>query len=76
VVDRNGKPIGEYFERAPPAGPVRRDPQHVIDAFVSAEDQAFFEHKGIDFTGILRARGRTCSRAARSRARARSRSRW
>jgi penicillin-binding protein 1A len=55
VVDRNGKPIGEYFDERRRLVPFTDIPKHVIDAFVSAEDQAFFEHKGIDFTGILRA---------------------
>ena len=30
-------------------------PQIVIDAFLSAEDDSFFEHKGIDYLGIARA---------------------
>jgi penicillin-binding protein 1A len=30
-------------------------PQHVIDAFIAAEDQRFFVHPGIDYRGILRA---------------------
>ena len=41
---------------APPAG--RRSPRSRATwstAFVSAEDRTFFEHKGIDFTSILRA---------------------
>jgi penicillin-binding protein 1A len=55
VVDRNGRPIGEFFEERRRLVAFADIPQHVIDAFVSAEDQAFFEHKGIDFTGIARA---------------------
>jgi penicillin-binding protein 1A len=55
VVDRNGRPIGEFFEERRRLVAFADVPQHVIDAFVSAEDQAFFEHKGIDFTGIARA---------------------
>jgi len=55
VVDRNGRPIGEFFEERRRLVAFADIPQHVVDAFVSAEDQAFFEHKGIDFTGILRA---------------------
>jgi penicillin-binding protein 1A len=55
VVDRNGKPIGEYFEERRRLVQFSEIPPHVIDAFVSAEDRTFFEHKGIDFTSILRA---------------------
>jgi penicillin-binding protein 1A len=55
VVDRSGRPIGEYFEERRRLVSFAEIPKHAIDAFVSAEDQAFFEHKGIDFTGIVRA---------------------
>ena len=30
-------------------------PQRVIDAFLSAEDDKFFEHKGVDYWGLSRA---------------------
>lgn len=30
-------------------------PQRVIDAFLSAEDDKFFEHKGVDYWGVTRA---------------------
>jgi penicillin-binding protein 1A len=55
VVDRNGRAIGEYFEERRRLIAFSEIPKLVIDAFVSAEDQTFFEHKGIDFTGIARA---------------------
>src|SRR5213593_4218173 len=55
VVDRNGKPIGGYFGQRRRLVQFSEIPPHVIDAFVSAEDRTFFEHKGIDFTSILRA---------------------
>ena len=34
--------------------PYESIPTHVIDAFVAAEDKKFFEHKGLDYVGILR----------------------
>src|SRR4030095_3758802 len=43
VVDRNGRAIGEYFEERRRLVPFAEIPKLVIDAFVSAEDQAFFE---------------------------------
>src|SRR5688572_2121870 len=55
VLDRNGKPIGEYFQQRRRLVPFSDIPVHVVDAFVSAEDRTFFEHQGIDFTSILRA---------------------
>jgi len=35
--------------------PIKAIPPHVIDAFLSAEDQNFYRHKGVDFYGIARA---------------------
>ncbi|MDD5586162.1 MAG: penicillin-binding protein 1A [Alphaproteobacteria bacterium] len=35
--------------------PIKTIPPHVIDAFVSAEDQNFHQHQGVDFMGIARA---------------------
>jgi penicillin-binding protein 1A len=55
VVDRNGQPVGEFFEERRRLVPLADVPKHVVDAFVSAEDRTFFEHGGIDFTSIARA---------------------
>ena len=35
--------------------PIEAIPDHVIQAFVSAEDQHFYDHGGVDLTGIARA---------------------
>jgi penicillin-binding protein 1A len=35
--------------------PIRSIPKHVIDAFIAAEDQNFYKHRGVDYTGIARA---------------------
>lgn len=35
--------------------PLATIPQHVVNAFISAEDKNFFEHSGIDFIGLIRA---------------------
>jgi penicillin-binding protein 1A len=35
--------------------PVDRIPRKLIQAFVAAEDSNFFQHKGIDYFGIVRA---------------------
>ncbi|WP_323721936.1 penicillin-binding protein 1A [Candidatus Fokinia crypta] len=55
VYDVAGNIIGE--QSAEYRIPVSFDdiPKIVIDAFLAAEDKSFFEHNGIDFTGIVRA---------------------
>ncbi len=55
VLDRNGAPIGVFFNERRELTPLEAVPGHVIDAFVASEDSAFFEHQGIDFQSILRA---------------------
>jgi len=35
--------------------PIEEIPEHTVQAFISAEDEAFYEHEGIDYTSILRA---------------------
>jgi penicillin-binding protein 1A len=35
--------------------PYERIPKQLVNAFVAAEDSEFFQHKGVDFKGILRA---------------------
>src|SRR5688572_30067349 len=33
---------------------IQQIPDHVINAFIAAEDHAFFSHKGVSFKGIVR----------------------
>src|SRR5688500_17071769 len=47
VVDRTGHPIGEFFEERRRIVSFDEVPEHVVAAFVSAEDSNFFEHEGI-----------------------------
>jgi len=55
VFDRNGKLIAEFAEERRRPVQIDRIPELTRLAFVAAEDGAFFEHKGLDYTGILRA---------------------
>jgi penicillin-binding protein 1A len=55
VLSRDGQLIGEIFEERRTVVPRSRIPQVVINAFVDAEDAQFFEHKGLDYWGMLRA---------------------
>lgn len=51
----DGRLMQEYAVESRIFVPVEEIPKRVIDAFVSAEDQAFYEHHGIDFVGLVRA---------------------
>jgi penicillin-binding protein 1A len=55
VLDRKGRPIGEFFVEKRRLVQIDEIPRHVQLAFVAAEDKSFFEHKGLDYSGILRA---------------------
>ena len=47
--------IGEYFEERREIVPLERMPIALIQAFLAAEDERFFEHDGVDAKGVLRA---------------------
>lgn len=55
IYSRDGRLIEEVGERRRELIDYEDLPQHVIDAFIAAEDRRFFEHPGIDYQGILRA---------------------
>lgn len=55
VLDHEGRPIGEFFVERRQLTPLDEVPDHVVRAFIAAEDSAFFEHSGIDIASILRA---------------------
>ena len=55
VYTRDGKLIGEFGAQR--RDPLRFDqlPPRVIEAFLAAEDDRFFEHPGVDWQGLVRA---------------------
>jgi penicillin-binding protein 1A len=55
VLDRHGTAIGEFSEFRRRLVPLEQVPQHVIQAFLAAEDDAFYEHSGVDYVSIARA---------------------
>ncbi|MBI2058781.1 MAG: PBP1A family penicillin-binding protein [Nitrospirae bacterium] len=55
---RDNSVIAEFFSEKRYIVPLESVPKHVMDAFVAAEDQHFYKHKGIDYWGIARALGR------------------
>lgn len=55
VYSADGEPIGEFFLEKRVPVPYERVPEHVRQAFISAEDARFWEHPGFDLVGIARA---------------------
>ena len=55
VLDRNGQKAGEFFKERRFLVPYQEFPEVLIQAFVSAEDGRFFEHKGLNVKAIFRA---------------------
>jgi penicillin-binding protein 1A len=51
----DGRLIKEFATERRVFVPVRVMPQHVIDAFIAAEDQNFYSHPGVDFSALARA---------------------
>ena len=55
VLSSDGQVIGEIYEERRTYVPFEDLPPALVQAFVAAEDANFFEHKGIDYMGMLRA---------------------
>ena len=55
VYDDQNQKIGEFWTEARILTPIDQIPKKLIQAFVSSEDDRFFEHKGVDPYGIIRA---------------------
>jgi penicillin-binding protein 1A len=51
----DGRLIAEFAKERRIYVPVQTMPKMLINAFLAAEDQSFFEHSGLDFRGIFRA---------------------
>ena len=50
----DGTLIAEFAEEHRVFVPIGSVPEHVVQAFVAAEDKKFFEHHGLDYVGIMR----------------------
>ena len=55
VYGQEGQLIGEFYSEKRIVLPYVRIPPKVVQAFMSSEDDRFFDHSGIDYWGILRA---------------------
>lgn len=50
-----GEVIGRFWEERRIVKPLDHFPEHLLHAFIAAEDARFYEHEGVDLLGILRA---------------------
>ena len=55
VYSSDGKQIGLFARENRNYVPLEKIPNHVIAAFMAAEDKDFYSHKGVDPMGIARA---------------------
>lgn len=55
IYDRKGELMGKIFIQNRDPVPYDRLPQTLVQAVVSAEDQRFWKHDGVDYYGIVRA---------------------
>ena len=56
IYDRNGTEIGRIYEdENRELVTLNEVPMHLVDALVSVEDSRYYEHKGVDYVGIIRA---------------------
>ncbi|KAF0217018.1 MAG: penicillin-binding protein [Geobacteraceae bacterium] len=55
VFGDDGSLVGEFYLERRTVVPVDKIPRKLIQAFVAAEDSNFFQHKGIDYLGVVRA---------------------
>lgn len=55
VYARGGEKIGEFSRERRILVPYEKIPEKLVQAFVAAEDDTFFKHKGINPTAIMRA---------------------
>jgi penicillin-binding protein 1A len=55
IYSADGQLIGEIYEERRTFVPIERVAPAMVNAMVDAEDASFFEHGGLDFSGMLRA---------------------
>ncbi|MCX8072763.1 MAG: PBP1A family penicillin-binding protein [Candidatus Binatia bacterium] len=55
IFARDGTLVGEFYDERRYVVPLERIPAIVRNAFIAAEDDQFYQHKGIDPAGMVRA---------------------
>ena len=55
ILDANDHRIGEIYTQRRTFVPYEKIPRTVVDAFVAAEDNSYWNHSGVDYAGMVRA---------------------
>jgi penicillin-binding protein 1A len=55
IISKDGVVLAEIGREKREIVDMKEVPSRVVDAFLSAEDDKFFEHKGVDYFGLVRA---------------------
>lgn len=55
VYSADGKLIGEFGEERRSVVSIKDVPKPLVDAILAAEDERYYQHKGVDYTGVARA---------------------
>lgn len=55
LYDLQGNLFAEFFQEKREIVQLNDLPKHLTDAFLASEDHRFYDHRGVDFLGILRA---------------------
>jgi len=55
VLDVEGNEVSTLARERRVVVPIEKIPEHTVQAFIAAEDAAFYRHEGLDYPGILRA---------------------
>ncbi len=55
IYSADGKLIGEFGEERRSVVSIRDVPKPMVDAILAAEDERYFQHKGVDYMGVARA---------------------
>jgi len=63
VYDKDDRLIGEFFREDRVLVTLEKVPPTLIDAVIAVEDRRFYDHWGVDVTGIARAAGRNVTRS-------------
>jgi penicillin-binding protein 1A len=55
IYSADGKLIGEFGEERRSVVSIKDVPKPLVDAILAAEDERYFQHKGVDYVGMARA---------------------